>query len=67
MILCAACPEGSGNLDYEDWMLHPAMRSHDAVFERFEREGFQVGRHKAYQVSRDAARIQTDAGFRAGC
>ena len=59
MILCAACPEGSGNLDYESWMLHPAMRSHDAVFERFAREGFQVGRHKAYQVSRDAARIQT--------
>ena len=59
MILCAACPEGSGNQDYEDWMLDPPMRSHEAVFERFEREGFQVGRHKAFQVSRDASRIRT--------
>ena len=35
------------------------MRSHEAVIERFKREGFQVGRHKAFQVSRDAARIHT--------
>ena len=59
MILCAACPEGSGNQDYEDWMQDPQMQSHEAVFERFEREGFRVGRHKAFQVSRDAARILT--------
>lgn len=59
LILCAACPEGSGSRDYETWMTQPPMRSHQAVFERFEREGFQVGRHKAYQVSRDAARIHT--------
>ena len=59
LILCAACPEGSGSPDYEHWMLNPPMRSHQAVFERFEREGFQVGRHKAFQVSRDAARIHT--------
>lgn len=59
MILCAACPEGSGSSAYESWMMNPPMRSHEAVFERFEREGFQVGRHKAFQVSRDAARIHT--------
>ena len=59
MILCAACPEGSGNADYETWMGDPRIRSHADVFERFEREGFQVGRHKAFQVSRDAARIHT--------
>jgi len=59
MILCAACPEGSGSIDYESWMMNPPMRSHEAVFERFEREGFRVGRHKAFQVSRDAARIHT--------
>ena len=59
LILCAACPEGSGSPDYEHWMLNPPMRSHEAVFERFEREGFRVGRHKAFQVSRDAARIHT--------
>lgn len=59
MILCAACPEGSGSSDYEAWMMNPPMRSHEAVFERFEREGFQVGRHKAFQVSRAAARVRT--------
>jgi len=59
LILCAACPEGSGSIDYEAWMMNPPMRSHEAVLERFEREGFQVGRHKAFQVSRDAARVHT--------
>ena len=59
MILCAACPEGSGNSDYESWMADPRIRGHADVFERFERDGFQVGRHKAFQVSRDAARIHT--------
>ncbi len=59
MILCAACPEGSGSQDYESWMMNLPMRSHEAVFERFEREAFQVGRHKAFQVSRDASRIHT--------
>ena len=59
MILCAACPEGSGNLEYEDWMRDSRIRSHEDVFERFAREGFKVGRHKAFQVSRDASRIQT--------
>ena len=59
MILCAACPEGSGSIEYESWMTNPPMRSHKAVLERFEREGFRVGRHKAFQVSRDAGRIHT--------
>ncbi len=59
MILCAACPEGSGNREYEDWMRDSRIRSHEDVFERFAREGFKVGRHKAFQVSRDASRIQT--------
>ena len=59
MILCAACPEGSGNHDYETWMMDTGTKCHDDVFERFAREGFKVGRHKAFQVSRDAARIHT--------
>lgn len=59
MILCAACPEGAGNVDYERWMRQPQIDSHAAVFEEFAREGFRVGRHKAFQVSRDAARIHT--------
>ena len=57
LVLCAACPEGSGSLAYESWMMNPPMRSHNAVLKRFEREGFRVGRHKAFQVSRDAARV----------
>ncbi|MCY3832634.1 MAG: nickel-dependent lactate racemase [Chloroflexi bacterium] len=59
LILCAACPEGSGNQGYEAFMKRSPMPSHKAVLERFEREGFQVGRHKAFQISRDAARIRT--------
>ena len=57
LILCAACPEGSGNRAYENWMR--GLHSHDAVLERFARDGFQVGRHKAFQISRDAARMRT--------
>ena len=59
MILCAACPEGAGNADYERWMRQPQIDSHAAVFDEFAREDFRVGRHKAFQVSKDASRIQT--------
>ena len=59
LILCAACAEGSGSQAYEAWMTQPPMRSHEAVLERFNREGFRVGRHKAFQISRDAARVHT--------
>jgi nickel-dependent lactate racemase len=56
IILVAACPEGAGSQSYERWMA--GMTSYDAVFERFEREGFRVGPHKAFQIARDAARAQ---------
>ena len=59
MILCAACPEGAGNADYENWMRRGAFDGHDAALAAFARDGFEVGRHKAWQVSRDAARIET--------
>lgn len=58
LILCAACPQGSGSADYESWMAQPGMRSHGDVLEIFEREGFRLGAHKAFQVSRDAARLR---------
>lgn len=58
LILCAACPEGSGNREYEDWMRHSRIRSHADVFERFAQAGFRVGRHKAFQISRDASRLR---------
>ncbi len=59
LILCAACPQGSGSADYESWMAQPGMRSHGDVLEIFKREGFRLGAHKAFQVSRDAARLRT--------
>ena len=69
LLLCAACPEGSGNRDYEDWMRQSRLGSHAEVFERFAADGFQVGRHKAFQVARDASRVdmrlvsELDAGL----
>jgi nickel-dependent lactate racemase len=54
IVLAAACPEGTGSDKYEQWM--EGLTSHEAVFERFQREGFQIGPHKAFQIARDAAR-----------
>jgi len=56
IILAAACPEGTGSQSYEQWM--EGMISYQAVFERFEREGFRVGPHKAFQIARDASRVR---------
>lgn len=53
VILAAACPEGTGSRSYEDWVT--GMASHQAVLERFQREGFRIGPHKAFQIARDAA------------
>ncbi len=53
IILVAACPEGSGSQSYEKWVT--GMSSHQAVLERFQREGFRIGPHKAFQIARDAA------------
>lgn len=53
VILVAACPEGTGSRSYEDWVT--GMASHQAVLERFQREGFRIGPHKAFQIARDAA------------
>jgi len=56
MILAAACPEGTGSAAYEQWM--EGLASYQAVFERFEREGFRVGPHKAFQIAHDASRMR---------
>jgi nickel-dependent lactate racemase len=58
VILAAACPEGTGSQSYEAWIADPAMTSHAAVLERFRREGFRIGPHKAFQISRDASRVR---------
>jgi nickel-dependent lactate racemase len=52
IILVAACPEGTGSRSYENWVV--GMTSHKAVIERFKREGFRIGPHKAFQIARDA-------------
>ena len=56
VILVAACPEGSGGQVYEQWVAE--LDSHTAVLERFEREPFRMGPHKAFLIARDAARVQ---------
>ena len=56
LILAAACTEGTGSQSYEAWM--EGVGSYEEVFARFEREGFGVGPHKAFQIARDAARVR---------
>lgn len=54
VILCAACPEGTGSVHYEEWIADKT--SHVQVIETFKREGYRLGAHKAFQISRDASR-----------
>lgn len=58
VIVAAACPEGTGSRGYEAWMADPGMTSYEAVIERFRREGFRIGPHKAFQIARDASRVR---------
>ena len=57
ILLAAACPDGTGSQACEDWLDRPDMCSHEAVIERFSREGYRIGPHKAFQISRDASRF----------
>ena len=52
IVLLAACPDGTGSEKYENWVRE--RRSHEDVLRRFSGEGFRVGPHKAFQISRDA-------------
>lgn len=56
VILVAACTEGTGSAGYERWVAE--MESHAAVLERFAREGFRLGPHKAFLIARDAVRVK---------
>jgi nickel-dependent lactate racemase len=56
VILAAACPDGTGSQEYEAWMA--GVLSYQQVFAKFEREGFRIGPHKAYQIARDASRLR---------
>ncbi len=55
VILAAACPDGTGSPSYEEWVI--GMKSYTEVFERFKREGFRIGPHKAFQIARDASKV----------
>jgi nickel-dependent lactate racemase len=56
VLLAAACPEGTGNPDYEAWM--KGKRSYEGILQQFSQEGFRIGPHKAYQIARDASRVR---------
>jgi len=58
VILAAACPEGTGSRGYEEFMADPAMTSYEAVLARYQREGYRLGPHKAWQIARDASRVR---------
>ena len=58
VILAAACPEGTGSRGYEEFMADPAMNSYEAVLARYQREGYCLGPHKAWQIARDASRVR---------
>jgi nickel-dependent lactate racemase len=55
VILAAACPEGTGSPHYETWMA--GKSSYAEIIEQFSKEGFRIGPHKAYQIARDASRV----------
>ena len=56
ILLVAECSEGSGSQAYEDWMIDVSTQAE--VFQKFERTGFQIGPHKAFQVARIAGRAK---------
>ena len=55
VILLAACPEGPGSVGYETY-IHDKP-SHQAVLDDFHPTEFSVGPHKAFQIARDAVRV----------
>ena len=56
VILVAACTEGTGSHRYESWL--SGMTTQEEVLERFAREDFRLGPHKAFLIARDAARVR---------
>jgi nickel-dependent lactate racemase len=56
VILVAACPEGSGSKGFENFIKDIADPRD--VFLKFEREGFRIGPHKAFQFARELIRIK---------
>jgi lactate racemase len=55
VILLAACSEGIGSTGYEQFM--EGLTTFAQVFNKFKEQGFKVGPHKAFQIARDASRV----------
>jgi lactate racemase len=55
VILLAACPEGSGSKAFEDYVIH--TKSHEDTLKEFNQGYFEVGPHKAFQIAREAVRV----------
>ncbi|MGB9798866.1 MAG: nickel-dependent lactate racemase [Thermanaerothrix sp.] len=54
IILCAACPEGSGHPEFEAFL--DGVSNYQEALAKFERMGFRLGPHKAFQIARQVAR-----------
>ncbi len=55
VILLAACPEGSGSKTFEDYVIH--TESHEDTLKKFNQGYFEIGPHKAFQIAREAVRV----------
>jgi len=55
VILIAECREGSGSASCEEFLVD--INSPTDVISKFKREVFRVGPHKAFQIAREAVRI----------
>ena len=58
LVLCAACPDGSGSRAYEAWLAEQQPRSQAEILARFHEQPFRVGPHKAFQIAREATRMR---------
>ncbi len=56
IVWVAACPEGAGSKLYEEYVAQ--FSSHEAVIEHFKSAPFQLGKHKAWQIARDATQAR---------
>jgi nickel-dependent lactate racemase len=56
IIWVAACPEGAGSKVYEEYVAQ--FSSHEQVLEHFKSAPFQLGKHKAWQIARDATQVR---------
>ncbi len=55
VILVAACPEGSGSTSFENYI--SSKESFPSIIEDFKEGFFKIGPHKAFQIAREAQRV----------